>query len=198
MQEMQRGGSLVKSTGVASSWWAVEVPSGRRVAAAVGVAGTVLCLALAAEARIYVPFSPVPVTLQTFFVLVAGAGLGPGLATVGLSSYLALGAVGVPVFTGHWLGPTTGYLVGFVVAGWLVGVVSRRGETASRLVLAMVLGNAVVLVLGAAWLAVVCGLGAGAAFQQGVACFLPGDAVKLAAAAAFCQAWRERLRAVFP
>ncbi|HUT35479.1 MAG TPA: biotin transporter BioY [Planctomycetota bacterium] len=190
----------MSSPGVVSSWWAREVPAGRQVAAVVGVAGTVLCLALAAEARVYLPFTPVPITLQTFFVLVAGAGLGPRLGTVALSSYLALGAVGVPIFTGQWLGPTTGYLVGFVAAGWLVGALTRRVAEPSmaRLVLAMALGDAILLVLGAAWLALGCGYGVPMALEKGILCFLPGDALKLIAAAAFCRSYRDSLRSVFP
>lgn len=189
----------MNSSGVASLWHR-ELASGRQIAAAVGVAGTVACLALAAEARVYTPFSPVPITLQTFFVLVAGAALGPRLGTVALSSYLALGAVGVPIFTGQWLGPTTGYLVGFVAAGWLVGALTRRVAEPSmaRLLLAMALGDALLLVLGAAWLAFGLGMGVPLAWKQGIACFLPGDAVKLLAAAAFCHSYRRRLRALFP
>ncbi|MBM4040257.1 MAG: biotin transporter BioY, partial [Planctomycetes bacterium] len=146
--------------GIASSWWS-RVAADRRAVAALGVGLTVLCLAVAAEVRIYTPFSLVPITLQTFFVLVAGAGLGPRLGTVALSSYLALGAVGMPLFTGQWLGPTTGYLVGFVAAGWLVGALARRVAKPSmaRLVAAMAVGNALLLVLGAAWLAFGLGLG---------------------------------------
>ncbi len=189
----------MNNPGIVSSWW-TRVAADRRAVAALGVGLTVLCLAVAAEVRIYTPFSSVPITLQTFFVLVAGAGLGPRLGTVALSSYLALGAVGMPIFTGHWLGPTTGYLVGFVAAGWLVGTLTRSVARPSfaRLVLAMALGNAVILVLGAAWLALGCGYGALAAIEQGIVCFLPGDAVKLLAAAALCRGCRAPLRSLFP
>ncbi len=190
----------MNSSIVVPSWWGREVVRDRRAVAAIGVGAVAVCMALAAEARIYLPFTPVPVTLQTFFVLVAGAGLGPTLGTVALSSYLVLGAVGVPIFTGQWLGPTTGYLVGFVAAGWLVGALTRRAAEPSmaRLLLAMALGDAVLLVLGAAWLALGCGFGVPMAIEKGIMCFLPGDAVKVAAAAAFCHAYRGRLRALFP
>jgi biotin transport system substrate-specific component len=177
-----------------------EVVVGRRAVAAIGVAAAVACLALAAEARVYLPFTPVPITLQTFFVLVAGAALGPRLGTMALSSYLVLGTLGLPIFTGAWLGPTTGYLVGFVVAGWLIGALTRRVERAStlRIVAAMGAGNAVLLLLGAAHLALLPGVGVGKAIAEGVLPFLPGDALKLAAAAAFCRAYRDRLRVLFP
>ena len=176
-----------------------EVVVGRRAVAAVGVAATVACVALAAQARIYLPFTPVPVTLQTFFVLVAGAALGPRLGTAALSTYLVLGTVGLPLFTGQWLGPTTGYLVGFVAAGWVVGALVRRLERPSlaRLAGAMALGSVVIYALGVLWLVMI-GLGPAEALMAGVVPFLPGDAVKLAAAAAFCRAYRGRLRQLFP
>lgn len=177
-----------------------EVIAGRRAVAAIGVCATVACVALAAQARIYLPFTPVPITLQTFFVLVAGAGLGPALGTVALSTYLVLGTIGLPLFTGQWLGPTTGYLVGFVAAGWLVGVLVRRADRPSlaRIAGAMALGSLAIYALGALWLAVVVGLGPGKALVAGVVPFLPGDAVKLAVAALFCRSYRDRLRQLFP
>ena len=189
----------MNSAALASSVWRREVVADRRVVAAIGVAAMVACLALAAEARFYVPFTPVPYTLQTFFVLLAGAAMGPRLGTVALSSYLALGAVGVPIFTGAWLGPTAGYLVGFVAAGWLIGTLTRRAEAPSmaRLVVAMALGDAVLLLLGAAWLAFGLGLGVPKALALGALPFLPGEAIKIAVAAAFCRAYRDRLLMLF-
>ncbi|MFP4056584.1 MAG: biotin transporter BioY [Candidatus Brocadiia bacterium] len=176
-----------------------EVVTDRKQVAAVGAGAVVACLTLAAYARIPLPFTPVPITLQTFFVLVAGAGLGPQLGTVALSAYLVLGTLGLPLFTGAWLGPTTGYLVGFVAAGWLVGTLVRRSASAStpRIVVAMAAGTLVIYVFGAAWLAVLTG-DVRTALVAGVLPFLPGDVVKLAAAAAFCRGYRERLRALFP
>ncbi|MBM4038535.1 MAG: biotin transporter BioY, partial [Planctomycetes bacterium] len=101
---------------------------------------------------------------------------------------------------GKWLGETTGYLVGFVAAGWLVGALTRRVAKPSmaRLVAAMAVGNALLLVLGAAWLAFGLGLGIRPAWEQGIVCFLPGDAAKLLAAAALCRSCREPLRSLFP
>jgi len=190
----------VNSSGDVSSVWTREVVADRRAVAAIGVTAMVACLALAAEVRLYTPLSEVPFTLQTFFVLVAGAAMGPRLGTVALSLYLALGAVGVPVFTGQWLGPTTGYLVGFVAAGWVIGALVRRAAAPSlgRMVLAMALGDALLLVCGAAWLAFGLGLGAPAAVARGILPFLAVDAVKLALAAALCQSYDKRLRALFP
>ena len=177
-----------------------EVVVGRRAVAAIGVGATVACVAMAAQARLYLPFTPVPITLQTFFVLMAAAALGPSLATVALSTYLVLGTVGFPLFTGIWLGPTTGYLLGFVVAAWLVGAVVRRVERPSlaRIAGAMALGNAVIYALGVLWLVALAGLSPRGALVAGVLPFLPGDALKLMAAAAFCRSYRDRLRQLFP
>ncbi len=176
-----------------------EVIVDRRAVAAVGVGATVLCLTLAAYARVYLPFSPVPVTLQTFFVLVAGAALGPSLATVALSSYLVLGTIGLPLFAGGWLGATTGYLVGFVPAGWVIARIVRAAGRAStvRLAAAMVLGTAIIYACGGGWLLVL-GVPPRHALLQGVVVFLPGDLLKLAAAAALCRGFQCRFRQLFP
>src|SRR5690606_7512035 len=118
----------------------------------------VLLLALLSQVR--VPVGPVPVTGQTLGVLLVGAGFGAplGLATVG--AYLLLGALGLPVFAGaaagvaYALGPTGGYLVGFVMAAALLGRLSRRGwdRRLRSSVAAMLLANALVYVPGLLWL----------------------------------------------
>jgi biotin transport system substrate-specific component len=178
-----------------------EVVVGRRAVAALGVGAMVVCLSLAgAYARYYGPWSPVPITLQTFFVLVAGAGMGTGLGTLSTSAYVALGACGLPVFAGNWRGDTTGYLVGFAAAAALIGAVCRRSPRPStgRIALAMLAGTLVIYGLGAAYLAHYYGYGPWLAVTKGVLPFLKGDALKLAAAVAFCRGYRERLRALFP
>jgi biotin transport system substrate-specific component len=176
-----------------------EVVVGRRAVAAIGIAAAVVCLTLAAEARVYLPGNPVPVTLQTFFVLVAGAALGPRRGALALSAYLTLGMAGLPLFTSPWLGPTTGYLAGFVAAGLAVALLApaaARPGTA-RLAGAMLLGTGLIYLFGAAWFI---GLGTPLplAIKMGVLDFLPGDAVKLAAAVGFCRCYRERFRTLFP
>ena len=187
----------MSALGLVSRELSREIIVGRRAVAAIGVGAMIVCLTLAAYARVYLPFTPVPITLQTFFVLVAGAALGQRLGTLSLASYLLLGTLGLPLFTGVWLGPTTGYLVGFVAAGWLIGRLTAGRATAVRLAVAMLVGTAVVYLFGAAWLAMFLGLGWQHAMAAGVLPFLPGDALKLAAAVAFCGSYRERLRALF-
>ena len=188
------------SLGVLKRGLVREVVVGRRAVAAIAVCAVVICLALAKEARIYTPFSPVPYTLQTFFVYVAGAGFPPGLATLSLAAYFVLGAIGLPIFTASLFGPTTGYLLGFVAAGWLAGTLARAVERPStlRILVAMLAGEAVILLLGAAYLAFCLGLGVPVAIEKGVVPFLAGDALKLAAALALCRGLRGRLRGLFP
>lgn len=147
---------------------------------------------IAGGALVTVPFGPVPLTLQVFFVLAAGMMLGPRLASLSVAAYLTLGLV-VPVYAGGGagigvlLGPTGGFLVGFIPAVLVAGWLSRRGApTMARLVSAGLAGLLPVYALGATWLAVQLDLGASAAIAAGVLPFLPVDVVKagLAAAAA--------------
>lgn len=146
--------------------------------------GLGFAVALAAASRIAVPlgFTPVPVTAQTFVVLVGGALLGARRAGLGAGAYLALGLAGVPWFaTG---GATLGYLAGFALAGWIVGRAGRAGRLDRRAhaLVVMAVAHLAIYVLGAAWLAVFLGVGPVAALTLGVAPFLIGDAIKVVAA----------------
>jgi len=160
--------------------------------------GSVL-LAVSAHAYVWLPGSLVPVTGQTFVVLLLGALLGRRLGAAAVTAYLLEGAAGLPVFAGGgagaaWLaGPTGGYLLGFVVAAGLTGTLAERGwdRTPARTAAALALGAAVILLLGAAWLAVF--VGPTAALTAGVLPFLPGEAWKVAAATALLPAGRKLL-----
>jgi biotin transport system substrate-specific component len=145
-------------------------------------------------AHIAVPlwFTPVPVTLQTFAVLLLGLVLSPGLAASALVLYLLEGMAGLPVLAPfgpvgflHILGPTGGYLLAYPAAAALTGSLRRRigrgGLIASALAAAA--GSAVILVAGAAWFAIVTRQSAGTVITLSVAPFLPGDILKIAAAA---------------
>jgi biotin transport system substrate-specific component len=150
-----------------------------------------LAVALAAASRIVLPltFTPVPVSAQTFVVLVAGALIGARRAGAGGLTYLAFGVAGVPWFavTG---GATLGYIAGFAVAGWMVGRAAEAGLLArrGRALIVMAGAHAVIYVLGAIVLALVLGLGAMQAFMLGVAPFLIGDTLKVVAAASIAPA----------
>lgn len=178
----------------------LALPQGRnaRLVAQVALvlAGTAL---LTLAAKITVPFWPVPMTLQTLAIFLIAAAYGRNLAVATLLTYLVEGAAGLPVFaTGGGLaylaGPTAGYLVGFVAAAAIVGHAADRGLDHKAFVLfgAMLLGEVVILVLGAAWLAVL--MGAEKAMQFGVGPFIVTDVVKIALAAAAVGAARSILK----
>jgi len=156
-----------------------------------------LFVAALSQMKIPLPFTPIPLTGQTFAVLLVGAALGAKRALGSLSLYLALGALGLPFFAGgasglsYMSGPTLGYLVGFVAAAALTGYLAERGldRKVSTAVLAFLAGQAVIYLFGVAWLTML--LGFQKALMAGLVPFLIGDALKIAAAAlALPAAWK--------
>jgi len=151
------------------------------------VAGFSLVIALGAQVAIPLPFTPVPVTLQTLAVLVTGCLLGSGRGALAVICYLCEGFAGLPVFSGgtagisHLLGPTGGYLLGFVAAAFIVGVLAERGALRSRLgtLAALVAGNLVLYVPGVVWLGAYTGMSR--AVSLGFVPFVVGDLLKTAA-----------------
>src|SRR3954468_10223964 len=128
------------------------VPGGlvRNIALVVG--GT-LFVALSALVVVPLPFTPVPLSLQTFSVLLVGAALGSRRGAASMALYLLAGMVGVPWFAAHqsgWSFPTFGYVVGFVAAAWLVGLLAERGADRHVVKTAglMILGNVVIYAFG--------------------------------------------------
>ncbi|GGL33478.1 biotin synthase [Phycicoccus endophyticus] len=158
-----------------------------------------LITALAAQVALPIPGSPVPVTGQTFAVLLVGAALGPARGVASMALYLVLGAVGLPVFTdasggAHvLLGATGGYLVGFLAAAAIAGHAARRGHDRSvlRELTVAVAASLTIYVVGVGWLALSTGMSLGAAIGAGMLPFLLGDALKaLLAAGALPGAWK--------
>ena len=156
------------------------------------VMGFALLTALGAQVQI--PLTPVPITMQTFFVLLGGLILGSRLGASAQTLYVALGALGVPMFAGGalgfacLLGPTGGYLVGFVGAAWLVGQLARgldpKGPRAAWQVMAVLAaGTVAIYVPGVYWLARMTGMGFRSALVAGVLPFLATDALKAVLAA---------------
>ncbi|MEC8109382.1 MAG: biotin transporter BioY [Pseudomonadota bacterium] len=154
-------------------------------------------LLLAASAQFKIPLYPVPVTGQTLVVLLIGMTYGLRLGTITMAAYLFEGLIGMPVFAGGaagvavLMGPTGGYLVGFLLAGVAMGYLAERGmgRTAFSTIVAMVIGNFVIYLCGVFWL--VSFIGFGQAIAVGVLPFLFGDALKLAIAAGLMPlAWR--------
>jgi len=179
----------------------------RAVSATIGVVAFVVMTALGAHVRIPLPWTPVPITLQTFFVHLAGATLGPALGPVSQSVYILAGIAGLPVFAGGasglaylLKGATTGYLLGFVIATAVVGwLVRRRADPGILWILtSMAAGSAVVYVCGVSWLAWSLNLSPQVAIAKGMLPFLIGDVVKTCAAAGLFRSYRRRARFVFP
>ena len=149
-----------------------------------------LLVGISAKIRVYLPFSPVPVTGQTFVVLMIGALFGSYRGGLTMLTYLVEGVLGLPVFTGltgaaALFGPTGGYLVGFVVAAYVVGRLAEMGwdRRVWTAVAAMLIGDAVLLTFGFVWLTLLL-VDVKTAFIAGVVAFVPGDILKIALAAA--------------
>lgn len=159
---------------------------------------------IALSAQVQVPLKPVPITMQTFAVLVIGMTYGWRLGAATVALYLAEGAAGLPVFAGGagglavLFGTTGGYLFGFILAAAITGVLAERGwdRNVATAALAMLAGNAAIYLPGLAVLGALIGLGK--AIEFGLLPFLLGDVLKLLLAAGLLPvAWKliGRLRA---
>ena len=148
-----------------------------------------LVTALSAQILVPLPFSPVPLTGQTFGVILTGALLGPRLGALAMALYLVEGGLGLPFFAGgtfgaaRLIGPTGGYMLAFPLAAACVGWMATRGWDRRPLTLffAMLLGSLIIFALGAAWLSHF--VGTSRVLTLGVLPFLPGDVVKALLAA---------------
>jgi biotin transport system substrate-specific component len=155
------------------------------------IVGGSLLIGLSAQVAVGLPFSPVPVTGQTFAVLMAGLLLGARRGSLCVLVYLVQGIAGLPVFAAApkagpavLLGPTGGYLIGFLAAAYLTGLLAERGwdRHVFTTILAMTVGNAVIYLCGLIWLSMLAGIKA--AVVTGLLPFVAGDILKLALAAA--------------
>lgn len=154
-------------------------------------------VALLAQVRIPLPFTPVPLTGQTFGVLLVAA-LGSKRGAASMALYIALGAFGLPVFAGgaaglsYMTGATLGYLIGFVLAAYVVGALAERGleRSVRTSLLPFLVGTLIIYVCGVTWLTFLLG-SLTKALAAGLVPFLIGDAIKLVAAAlALPAAWK--------
>jgi biotin transport system substrate-specific component len=186
---------------LASTLWPSHSDAGSNI-----LRGMVLVLVgtalLAISAKINLPLPYVPMTLQTLVVLVIGTIYGPRLGAATLVAYLAEGAIGLPVFAGPMgglaplMGPTGGFLVAFIAAAFITGVLGERGwdRSVALLFAAMMIGHAVILAGGFVWLAFGVKLGVAKAWFVGVAPFVAGSVVKSALGAALVVALRGALK----
>ncbi|HEX2525511.1 MAG TPA: biotin transporter BioY [Geminicoccus sp.] len=161
--------------------WPTERPMLRNVALV--LFGTLL---LYASAKVQVPFWPVPMTMQTAVVVLIGMAYGWRLGAATVVAYLAEGAVGLPVFVGtpergiglaYMVGPTGGYLLGFVAAAAIAGWIVQGGHGLARMALAVTGGILAIFVVGVAWLSVL--IGFDNAIVHGVLPFLPSEIAKI-------------------
>jgi len=166
--------------------WAVqEVVEDRRARYAIGAAAFVLATTFGAQVAVTLPWTPVPVTLQPLFVILAGVVLGPRAGALAIGAYVGLGAMGAPVFANGgaglpWLfGPTGGYLLAAPAAAFVAGAVAGRGGAGLRTLAGLTLGVATMYVGGVSQLLLVTGQGFGAVLALAVVPFLVGDVTKI-------------------
>ena len=156
------------------------------------VVGFALLTALAAQVVIPLPFTPVPITGQTFAVLLSGAALGSRLGATSQALYWGLGAAGLPFYTqasGGWeaaTGATAGYLVGFIVAAYVVGLLAERRQdrNVATAIPAFLTGSVIIYAFGVTWLwySVAAFTTADQAIAAGLTPFIIGDVIKIALA----------------
>lgn len=160
------------------------------------VVGGAAFVGIAAQIAIPLPFTPVPLTLQTFAVLLVGASLGSLRGALSMVVYLLAGMVGVPWFaegSSGFSSASFGYILGFIVAAFIVGRLAERGAstTALRSAGLMVVGNIAIYAVGVTWLKFAIDVDWPTAMSLGVVPFLIGDAVKIALAAGLLPlAWK--------
>ena len=171
-----------------------------RVNSVLLVFGAAALTALAAQWEIHLPFTPVPVTGQTFAVLLTGAALGMTLGAAGQAVYVVAGAVGLPVYAGGTAGWSTataqgsaGYLIGFIVAAGLVGFMAERRQdrTFPTMFTAFIAGSFIIYAFGVIGLMILLDMTFTEAVVAGVVPFVLGDIIKAAAAGLLLPgAWR--------
>ncbi len=148
--------------------------------------------------KISLPFTPVPITLQTLFVMLSGAFLGARLASISQVGYLILGYLGLPVFAGassvQTIGPTAGYLVGFVFCAYIIGYIIRLKENFGWILFSFSLGSLIILTLGTICLSVYMSIDFKRAFMLGFLPFIVGDTMKVFVASYFYKIFRYRLK----
>lgn len=160
------------------------------------VVGAAAFVAVCAQVAIPLPFTPVPLTLQTFAVVLSAGVLGSWRGAAAMLLYAIVGSLGAPIFfqgSSGFGGVTFGYVIGFIVGAFAVGRIAEHGATRTfwRSVGLMVVGNVIVYVFGTTWLAISLQWDPATAIAKGVLPFLVGDAIKILVAAGLLPlAWR--------
>jgi len=193
---------------VAVLWTGKEILTDKKLVRTIGIMFFLTLTTLGAFVYLRLPFTPVPLTLQTFFVLLSGAFLRRREAIFAQASYLGLGLCGLPIFSAsgagltRLFGPTGGYLVGFifsaVVVSSIVGFFARKGKTGFIIsLLAMFSGIAVIYFFGALWLGLFLKYSFSQSMLLGVLPFIPGDILKIFSAAIIFSKANSRMANLF-
>jgi biotin transport system substrate-specific component len=170
----------------------------------IGVSVFVILTGLGAFVRIPLPFTPVPITLQTFFVLLSAAFLGSNLGAMSQLSYVFLGIAGLPIFTGagsgllYLLGPTGGYLFGFILSAFFIGRFIKYSRDNLFLAFGILcLGDLILLASGVIWLKILLGYSLTRLLFIGLIPFIPGDLFKALVASILYLKLKSRLQEIF-
>lgn len=158
----------------------------------------------AVGAFLRIPLGVSSITLQFLFTAMAGVLLGPGCGALSQGVYVALGLIGLPIFTagggfGYVLQPTFGFLLGLIPAAAIIGAISRRSASPLRLALACLAGLAALYAVGVPYMALILngymgkGMSVSGLLWAGMIPFLPGDAIKIAVTALLCPLLRKRV-----
>jgi len=181
-----------------------EIILNKTLCRVVGISVFIVLTSLGAFVRIPLPFSPVPLTLQTFFVLLGGALLGDNLGALSQLSYIFLGVLGLPIFSGagsglsYLFGPTGGYLAGFVLAALFLGRFIKYAENNFFSIFGLFcLADIILLCSGIIWLKFLLGYNFTKLLSIGFIPFIPGDLLKALVAATLYLRLKPRLREIF-
>jgi biotin transport system substrate-specific component len=161
------------------------------------VYASLMAALIAAGSYLAIPIGPVPIVLQNLFIFLSGLLLGRRWGVVSVTVYILVGACGLPIFSigrggiGHILGPTGGYLIGYIPAVYLIGIISEKtGHRSVYDVIAMICGSIIIYACGITWLKILTGMTFSKTLVVGMFPFLPGDALKIAVAVPIAKAIR--------
>ena len=181
-----------------------NVISSKATDAVIGVIFFIIATTLGAYIRIPVPGTPVPITLQTFFVVLSGAVLGARLGLFSQLGYILLGAIGLPLFQGHAFGmahifgATGGYMIGFMAASFLIGkILEKESQNLFKIAASFAIGNVVLYTLGTLWLMLIYRISFINAIVIGVLPFFTIELAKIFLAAAVYSKISHRSKAIF-
>jgi len=179
--------------------------SNKTIDAIIGVTCVIIATTLGAYIRIPVPGTPVPITLQTFFVVLSGAVLGSRLGLFSQAGYIFLGAMGLPVFQGyafgysHILGPTGGYLIGFMAASFITGkILEKESRNLFKITASFAIGNVILYTMGILWLMLIYRISFINAILIGVLPFFTVELAKIFLAAVLYSKISHRSKTIFP